>query len=86
MFRAVLKDPGVPVQAHSPHSAAASAKGPSKADKLIADIAPRPAATRRNSERAGDVLSDVGRTGEATACVGGSVSLWASVRVFIVKM
>ena len=86
MFRAVTKDPAVPVQDHSPQSAAASAKGPSRADRLIADRAPKPAATRRNSERAGEVVSDVGRTGEATACAGRSVSLWASVRVFIVKM
>jgi hypothetical protein len=52
----------------------------------MADTAPKPAATRRNSERAGGVLSDVGRTGEATAFACESVSLWASVRVFILKM
>jgi hypothetical protein len=82
----VTKDPAVPVQDHRPQSAAVSAKGPSKADRLIADRAPKPAGTRRNSERAGEVLSVVGRTDESTACAGGSVSLRVSVRVFIVKM
>jgi hypothetical protein len=86
MFRAVTKDPAVLVQYQRPQSAAASAKGPSRADRLIADRVPKPAAMRRKSERAGEVLSDVGRTGEDAACAGGSVSLWASVRVFIVKM
>ena len=51
MFRAVAKDPAVPVQAQSPQSAAASAKGPSKADRLIADIAPKAVTTRRRSVR-----------------------------------
>ena len=86
MFRAVPKDPGVPVQAHSPQSAAASVKGPSKADRLTADKAPITVAARRNTERAVDDAGVTGGIGEATVGAAASLSFRASVWVFIVKM
>lgn len=89
MFRAVPKEPGVPVQTHSPQSAATNTKGPSKADRLTADKAPRPFAKRRNSDRAGEGAGDGPPCGgctvesEASAMAFPSVLCW--LWVFIVR-
>ncbi len=85
MLSAVPKDPAVPVQTQKPQSAAANAKGPSKADKLTADKAPRPPATRMTSDRAGADAASGGCTGEPAVCAVVPLLVWCSERVFIVK-
>ena len=85
MFRAVPKDPGVPVQTHSPQSAASNTKGPSKADRLTADKAPRPFAKRCNSDHAAEGASRGGWTVESTVCAVASCSVGCSVGWFIFR-
>jgi hypothetical protein len=80
----------VPVQAHKPQIAEASTKGPSKADRLTADKAPKAASMRRKSERegacAGTVSPAVAFKDASTVCALASLSVGVSGWVFIVKM